>query len=100
LAAFSVLQVFFGTAALIYFDSFIYFDSTARWAILLFYLVINGGAWKYYHDRAALRAARFLQVVSTDADTHGWIAKDALPLLFLAISVLLTIGLVLRGPSL
>jgi hypothetical protein len=100
LAAFSVLQVLFSAAALIYFDSLIYIDSTACSATLLFYLVINGGAWKYYYDRAALRAAGFLQVASTDADTHGWIAKDAMPLLFLAMSMLLTIGLVLRGPSL
>ena len=100
LAAFSVLQILFSTAALIYFDSLIYLDASARWAALLFHLMIDGGAWKYYHDRAALRAARFFQAASTDAGTHGWVAKDAVPLLFLAMSMLLTIGLVLRGPSL
>jgi hypothetical protein len=97
LAAFSAFQLLLSIAALLYFDSLNRFDTLHRWTIILFYLMINGNAWKYYYERAALRAARCFRDISTEAGTHGWVAKDAIPLLYLAISILLTIGLVVQG---
>jgi hypothetical protein len=91
LALVSAIQALVSIGALVYFDSF------TNWSLLLYYALVNGVALKYYFDRTKLRTARVLYFARTDEGTDGWVANDALPLVLLALSLALTITLLMRG---
>ena len=88
LLATSVLALTLNLGALAYFQAF------GHWSLILFFAVASGVPARYYFNRIVGKAARLLYFAETPPETKGWVANDALPIILLALSVLVSASLI------